>query len=75
MDVQISSNFERLLFDVLNEDDKQVSILMNNLKSKGSFLLNKEQVNIIKKDFCAKKINDKETIEIIKNFSKNIILY
>ena len=70
MDVQISSNFERLLFDVLNEDDKQVSIFMNNLKSKGSFLLNKEQISIIKKNFSAKKINDKETIEIIKNFSK-----
>ena len=55
MDVQISSNFERLLFDVLNEDDKQVSIFMNNLKLKGSFLLNKEQVGIIKKDFNAKK--------------------
>ena len=70
MDVQISSNFERLLFDVLNEDDKQVSIFMNDLKSKGSFLLNKEQIAIIKKDFSAKKINDKETIEIIKSFSK-----
>ncbi len=71
MDVQISSNFERLLFDVLSEDDKQVSIFMNDLKSKGSFLLNKEQVAIIKKDFIAKKINDKETLEIIKNFSKD----
>ena len=70
MDVQISSNFERLLFDVLNEDDKKVKIFMNDLKSKGSFLLNKEQIAIIKKDFNAKKINDKETIEIIKNFSK-----
>ena len=36
----------------------------------GSFLLNKEQIAIIKKDFNAKKINDKETIQIIKNFSK-----
>ena len=71
MDVQISSNFERLLFDVLNEDDKQVSIFMNNLSSKGSFSLNEKQLAIIKKDFSAKKINDKETIEIIKNFSKN----
>ena len=70
MDVQISSNFERLLFYVLNEDDKQVSIFMNDLKTKGSFLLNKEQISIIKKDFNAKKINDKETIEIIKSFSK-----
>ena len=70
MDVQISSNFERLLFDVLNEDDKQVSTFMNDLKSKGSFLLNKEQISTIKKDFSAKKINDTETIEIIKSFSK-----
>ena len=43
---------------------------MNDLKSKGSFSLNKEQIDFIKKDFSAKKINDKETIEIIKNFSK-----
>ena len=43
---------------------------MNDLKSKGSFLLSKEQIAFIKKDFRAKKINDKETIEIIKNFSK-----
>ncbi len=71
MDVQISSNFERLLFYILDEDDKKVSVFMNDLKLKGSFLLNKEQIAIIKKDFSAKKINDKETIEIIKNFSKN----
>ena len=43
---------------------------MNNLKSKGSFFLNSEQIAIIKKDFSAKKTNDKETLEIIKNFSK-----
>ena len=63
MDVQISSNFERLLFDVLNEDDKQVSIFMNDLKSKGSFLLNKEQVAIIKKDFNAKKLMIKKLLK------------
>ena len=32
MDVQVSSNFERLLFDTLNQDDKKVSDLMLNLK-------------------------------------------
>ena len=69
MDVQVSSNFERLLFDVLNQDDKKVSNLMSNLISKGSFKLSSEEVNIIKKDFCAEKTSDKETLEIIKNFS------
>ena len=52
MDVQIASNFERLLFDVLNHDDKKVSNLMSKLLSEGSFKLNKEQLNVIKKLFC-----------------------
>jgi len=66
MDIQVSSNFERLLFDIVNENDKRVSLLMNDLSSKGFFKLNKEEVEIIKKDFCAEKINDKDTLSIIK---------
>ncbi len=68
MDVQISSNFERLLFDVLNHDDKKVSNLMSKLLSEGSFKLNKEQIKTIKKDFFANKVTDKETLKIIKIF-------
>ena len=68
MDVQISSNFERLLFDVLNHDDKKVSNLMSKLLSEGSFKLEKEQIKIIKKDFFANKVTDKETLKIIKTF-------
>ena len=76
MDVQVSSNFERLLFDTLNQDDKKISNLMLDLLSKGSFKLSLEETNIIKKDFCAEKTSDKETLEIIKNFSEkyNFIL-
>ncbi len=67
MDIQVSSNFERLLFDIVGEDDKRVSLLMNDLSAKGFFKLNKEEVEIIKKDFCAEKINDKDTVSIIKD--------
>tara|TARA_B100001123_G_scaffold443531_1_gene589815 strand:- start:2604 stop:3338 length:735 start_codon:yes stop_codon:yes gene_type:complete len=70
MDVQISSNFERLLFDVLNQDDKQVANLMSKLLSEGSFRLDKDQLQIIKKDFYSKKVTDKETLDIIKNYSE-----
>ena len=52
-----------------NQDDKKVSDLMLNLFSKGSFRLSPEETNIIKKDFCVEKTSDKETLEIIKNFS------
>jgi len=76
MDIQISSNFERLLFDIVGEDDKRVSLLMNDLSSKGFFQLSKEELTIIKKDFFAEKINDKDTLSIIKEIDNksNFIL-
>ena len=39
---------------------------MKNLKDKGSFKLNKEEINEIKKDFKAEKISDSEILSIIK---------
>ena len=72
MDVQIASNFERLLFDIVKNDDKKVSSLMSELSSNGSFSLNEEQKKIIKKDFCACKVSDKETLEIIKNIADKL---
>ena len=68
MDIQVSSNFERLLYDILNQDDKKVELLMSNLISKGSFELSNKEVEKIKKDFSAAKVSDKETLAIIKEF-------
>ena len=68
MDIQISSNFERLLFDIVDGDDKKVFSLMNDLTTKGFFKLDQKEIKIIKKDFCAEKINDEETLNIIKKF-------
>jgi len=72
MDIQISSNFERLLFDILDKDDKKVASLMRDLTTKGFFKLDQEVVKIIKKDFCAEKINDDETLSIIKEFNSDL---
>ena len=66
MDIQVSSNFERLLFYILDKDDQKVASLMKNLKDKGSFKLSKEEINKIRKDFKAEKISDSETLSIIK---------
>ena len=68
MDIQVSSNFERLLYDIVNHSDEKVSALMSNLLSKGSFKLSNEEVKNIKKDFDAVKVSDKETLEIIKEY-------
>ena len=66
MDIQVSSNFERLLFYILNKDDQKVGSLMKSLKDKGSFKLSDDEINEIKKDFKAEKISDSETLSIIK---------
>jgi threonine synthase len=66
MDIQISSNFERLLFYVLKSKDKEVKKLMNNLETKGSFKLTSNQRKIIQKDFSAFKVTNAETKKIIK---------
>jgi len=76
MDIQVSSNFERLLYDVLNKNDKKVLSLMQNLTENGFFKLSKEEVDKIKEDFIAVKISDNETLEIIKKYENqfNFIL-
>ena len=66
MDIQVSSNFERLLFYILNKDDQKVGSLMKSLKDKGSFKLGDDEINEIKKDFKAEKISDSETLSIIQ---------
>tara|TARA_B100001996_G_scaffold353212_1_gene314413 strand:+ start:1 stop:771 length:771 start_codon:yes stop_codon:yes gene_type:complete len=71
MDIQVSSNFERLLFYILNQDDKKVDLLMNDLITKGSFKLNEKEIAVIKKDFYAEKINDNQTLSIISDFNLN----
>jgi len=76
MDIQVSSNFERLLYDILDKDDAKLIKLMNKLQSQGFFNLSSEEIIKIKKDFNAAKVTDIETINIIKEFENkyNFIL-
>ena len=69
MDIQVASNFERLLFYVVGQDDKKVSLLMDNLNKKGFFKLDQNEIQEIKKDFEAVKIDDETTRLIIKNIN------
>ena len=71
MDIQVASNFERLLFYILDENDSSVSSLMNELSSKGIFTLKKTEIEKIKKDFECIKITDEETEGIIHKIYKD----
>ncbi|PIP80107.1 MAG: threonine synthase [Gammaproteobacteria bacterium CG22_combo_CG10-13_8_21_14_all_40_8] len=70
MDIQVSSNFERLLFYVLNQDGEAVLFLMNQLQRKGCFELNRNCLENIQKDFCAYQISNEETLEQIQQLKQ-----
>ena len=71
MDIQVASNFERLLFDVLNRDDQKVSKSMKDLNDNGFFKLENDELKKIRENFFAEKINDANTLRIIKDFFIN----
>ena len=68
MDIQVASNFERLLFDLLNNDAKVVGKLMNDLSKKGHFNLEKSILTLISKDFDSGMVTDKDTMTTINHF-------
>ena len=59
IDIQISSNFERLLFDIIG-DASIVATLMQELKKSGSYKLDNQVLNDIRKDFCSFSVSENE---------------
>ena len=68
MDIQVASNFERLLFDIMEENDEKVKLSMSKLLSEGYFKLDDKELNKFRENFIAEKVSDSETLRIIKDF-------
>ena len=66
MDIQIASNFERLIYDLNNEDDKQTINAMNDIKEKGKYIIDKEKLDKINTNFLSTKMNKEEVLKTIK---------
>ncbi len=65
MDIQIASNFERLIFDLNNEDDKQTSLDMKNIKENGKYSIGDDKLNKIRENFLSASLSENETLEVI----------
>ena len=70
MDIQISSNFERLLFEAYNRKASNIEELMDSLRDSKEFNIEKSALNFIKNDFLATSISEKETKECIADVYK-----
>ena len=65
MDIQVSSNFERLLYEINERDTDKVKQQMKEFKKYGNFEITKNQLEKINNLFSAYMISDEETLEII----------
>jgi threonine synthase len=65
MDIQVSSNFERLLFEVNGRDDAAIRRLMEDLRS-GGFELGATPLAAILADFVAGKADEAEAMETMR---------
>lgn len=66
MDIQISSNFERFLCDILDRDTKSIATLMKSFKDSGKFTIGDEYMSRARKQFDARRCTDEQTQEMIK---------
>jgi threonine synthase len=60
MDIQISSNFERLLFEAYDRDAGAIRRLMAALAQSRAFLVDAEPLGRIRREFAAEAVNEAE---------------
>jgi len=62
MDIQISSNFERVLFDALGRDGDAVTALMGELTEDGGFSIPQNAIGALRADFDAGRCDEAATL-------------
>jgi len=67
MDIQVSSNFERVLFDAYGRDGGAVMQVMDELKSNGEFKVSQGAIDSLRETFISGRASEAETSATIKD--------
>ena len=70
MDIQVASNFERLLYDLYGKNSEKIKNIMMRIKN-NSFKIEEDILKNLQNDFDSQSLNEKEIINTIKNFYEN----
>ena len=70
MDIQVASNFERLIFDICSCSSSETLKLMNDFNEKGELTLKKENLNKIHESFFSESLSEEETRFVISETYK-----
>ncbi len=67
MDIQVSSNFERVLFDAYGRDGGAVAQVMDELKTGGEFTISQGAIDMLRETFVSGRASEQETMAKIKD--------
>ena len=70
MDIQVSSNFERLVFDLYDREGAAVAQLFDALKDDGSFELSQGALTRLREEFASGRVGEEETSKEIETSLK-----
>ena len=71
MDIQVASNFERLIYDVNEQNVDKTNKVMQEIKLKKKYLIEKKELSKIKEDFISESVSEEEILFCIKKVYKN----
>ncbi len=66
MDIQVASNFERLIYDIYDHNADKTKEIMSSIKNNNKYLIEEKQLKKIKNDFISETITEKELLTCIK---------
>ena len=67
MDIQIASNFERLIYDLNEESDKKTINAMKDINEKGKYILDQKKLEKINISFLSSRMSEEEVLKTIKS--------
>ena len=70
MDIQVSSNFERLLFDLWQRDGARVATAMQDFRATGQFSVSAAELASLKELFQSCRLSDIATAQVIDTYHK-----
>ena len=71
MDIQVASNFERLIYDINDQNTDKTSKIMQSIKNEKKYLIEEKELKKIRKDFVSETISEQELLSCIKKAYEN----
>ena len=72
MDIQISSNFERYLYDLAGNSSKQLHLWMDEFEQSNKLTVESNLHKKAQQDFASARVDDEEILSIIRKFHQDV---